>query len=118
MTDTVFLVYLARDGLFVVAEYTRELGFWCTRVIPSSLLGLTRVYIPSGPRLFDADGGGFRDDFFRLPMVSKKKGDAESGGVQEWKPRLLVSLCLGGRCFDHHREWATRKCRRATDVQP
>ena len=39
MTDTVFLVYLARDGLFVVAEYTRELGFWCTRVIPSSLLG-------------------------------------------------------------------------------
>jgi len=33
-----------------------------------------RVYIPSGPRLFDADGGGFRDDFFRLPMVSKKEG--------------------------------------------
>ena len=32
------------------------------------------MYIPSGPRLFEADGGGFRDDFFRLPMVAKKKG--------------------------------------------
>jgi hypothetical protein len=36
------------------------------------------AYVPSGPRLFDADGGGFRDDFFRLPM------GAESGGVQEF----------------------------------
>ena len=30
MANTVFLVYLARDGLFVVAEYAGELGFWST----------------------------------------------------------------------------------------
>ena len=28
MADAVFLVYLARDGLLVVAEYAGELGFW------------------------------------------------------------------------------------------
>ncbi len=74
MTDTVFLVYLARDGLFVVAKYAGELGFWSSRSFLFLYWGLMRVYIPSGPRLFDADGGGFRDDFFRLPMVSKKEG--------------------------------------------
>jgi hypothetical protein len=31
------------------------------------------VIIPSGPRRFDADGGGFRDDFFRLPMLPNGK---------------------------------------------
>ena len=38
MTDTVLLVYLARDGLFMVAEYTGELGFWWTRSFLFSLL--------------------------------------------------------------------------------
>lgn len=66
---------------------------WVSGAPESFLLlywGLTRVYIPSGPRLFDADGGGFRDDFFRLPMVSKKKGDAESGGMET----AIVGLSL------------------------
>ena len=52
-------------------------------------------------------------------MVSKEK-DAESGGVQEWKPRLLGCLCLGGRCFDHHREWPTLQvstCNRRATLQ-
>jgi hypothetical protein len=71
------------------------------------------VYIPSGPRLFDADGGGFRDDFFRLPIVQNKWGgmNAESGWVQEWKPRLLGFVLR--RCFDHHQAQDSPQERRA-----
>ena len=95
MAYTFFLVYLTRDGFLVVAEYAGELGFW--------FMGHSQVFdwedawamdIPSGPRLFDADGGGFLDDFFRLPMVQNGHvRDAERGAVQEWK----------WGCFDHHR---------------
>src|SRR5258706_10357612 len=100
MTDTVFLVYLARDGLFVVAKYAGELGFWSSRSFLFLYWGLMRVYIPSGPRLFDADGGGFRDDFFRLPMVSKKKGTLKVVGYRNGNcPRLLVCLSLSWRAL-------------------
>lgn len=45
MADTVFLVYLARYRLFVVAEYAGELGFWSKRVVPFfSNSGVIRVH--------------------------------------------------------------------------
>ena len=49
------------------------------------------VDIPSGPRLFEADGGGFLDDFFRLPMVQNGNGRARMPKEAGYK-----------RCFDHH----------------
>lgn len=80
----------------MVAEYAGELGFWSTR---SFRLFFQNVYayIPSGPRLFDADGGGFRDDFFRLPIVQNKWGgtDAESGWVQDWVGIALITTARG-----------------------
>jgi len=78
MAYTFFLVYLTRHRLLVVAEYAGELGFWSTESFCISIDLEVRANVPSGPRRFDADGGGFRDDFFRLPM---RGSDTESGRV-------------------------------------
>ena len=47
--------------------------------------------IPSGPRLFEADGGGFLDDFFRLPIVQNGNEGVRMPKEAGYK-----------RCFDHH----------------
>ena len=56
-------------------------------------------HIPSGPRLFDADGGGFLDDFFLLPMFKRIMGMPKEAGYKN----------MVGGCFDYHRvKWRRR----------
>ena len=51
--------------------------------------------------------------FFACPWFPKKK-DAESGGVQKWKPRLLVIWARVGVALTTTEKGPPAKCQRTT----